>query len=260
MKAIILAAGRGSRLLTLTNDRPKCLVELNGKSLLDWQIEALRGAGVNDILVVRGYCKEQIVGDFETRENSRWHETSMVVTLMAAKDWLLSSECIVSYSDIVYPVEAVKRLMQKDSAKLSILYDSNWLELWQQRFEDPLSDAESFKIDAQGRLVGIGCKNVSTPEIQGQYMGLTRVGASLAPELVSFYRGLGAHELPDGRTLDNMYMTDFLQALIDHGHRLQAVPVDGGWLEVDSGEDLALYARLYATGALRALCDLDGTQ
>ena len=233
MKAIILAAGRGSRLLTLTNDRPKCLVELNGKSLLDWQIEALRGAGVNDILVVRGYCKEQIVGDFETRENSRWHETSMVVTLMAAKDWLLSSECIVSYSDIVYPVEAVKRLMQKDSAKLSILYDSNWLELWQQRFEDPLSDAESFKIDAQGRLVGIGCKNVSTQEIQGQYMGLlkfTPEAARLVFDMLDTNQELA----------DRLDMTALLQKLIDRRQTIQAVPWNGEWCEVDSQRDLEI--------------------
>ncbi len=77
MKAIILAAGRGSRLLSLTDDRPKCLVELYGKPLLDWQIKALRDAGIQDITVVRGYLKDKITGEFETLENPRWFKTNI---------------------------------------------------------------------------------------------------------------------------------------------------------------------------------------
>ena len=60
MNAIILAAGKGERLQPLTNDKPKCLVELFGKSLLEWQIEAFQSSGITDITIVSGYKSDLI--------------------------------------------------------------------------------------------------------------------------------------------------------------------------------------------------------
>ena len=60
MKAIIIAAGMGSRLNPLTNDKPKCMLELNGKTLLQHQIRALREAGIDRVALVKGYKKEAI--------------------------------------------------------------------------------------------------------------------------------------------------------------------------------------------------------
>ena len=101
MKAIILAAGRGSRMKSLTDEKPKCLIELNGKPLLEWQLEALRGAGIEDIAIVTGYKKE-LLHRYGLKEfhNSLWAETQMVSSLMCANEWLQQSECVVSYSDI----------------------------------------------------------------------------------------------------------------------------------------------------------------
>lgn len=239
MKAIILAAGRGSRLYELTKDRPKCLVMLRGRPLLEWQIKALRESGIQDILVVRGYCKDQITGNFETTENPRWDQTNMVSTLMAARDWLKSSPCIVSYADIVYPCQAVKRLIQEDSP-LTILYDSNWLELWQQRFDDPFSDAESFRLDEQGYLVDIGRKNVSAREIQGQYMGLLK----FTPESAGCVFNLLDY---NPELCDRLDMTALLRLLIEKGKAIRAVPWDGQWCEVDSQDDLQVAKEITKT-------------
>ena len=97
MKAIILAAGRGSRMRELTNERPKCLVELKGKSLLDWQLEALREAGIKKIAIVTGYKREMLAyrGLVEFH-NTRWAETQMVSSLACAAHWLKTGPCIVS--------------------------------------------------------------------------------------------------------------------------------------------------------------------
>ena len=59
-KAIILSAGKGSRLLPLTAERPKCLIDLNGRSLLEWQLDVLRGAGIAEIVVVTGFAEETV--------------------------------------------------------------------------------------------------------------------------------------------------------------------------------------------------------
>lgn len=101
MKAIILAAGRGSRMKGLTDDRPKCLVELEGKPLLDRQIQALGEAGCDEIAIVTGYRRDQLMNrGLVEFSNERWSETNMVSSLACAEDWLQSSPCIVSYSDI----------------------------------------------------------------------------------------------------------------------------------------------------------------
>ncbi len=100
MKAIILAAGRGSRMNHLTDDIPKCLVKLNGKSLLSRQIESLRKAGISEIGIVTGYKHELLrnVADFEFH-NPHWADTNMVSSLVCADSWLRYEPCIVSYSD-----------------------------------------------------------------------------------------------------------------------------------------------------------------
>src|SRR5262249_61394707 len=85
MRAIILAAGRGSRLGPLGDGRPKCLVELSGKPLVERQVAALRGGGVSEIGIVRGYRLQmiQLPGGVYF-ENPRWSETNMVSSLCAA--------------------------------------------------------------------------------------------------------------------------------------------------------------------------------
>jgi len=229
VKAIILAAGRGSRLLSLTDDRPKCLVELNGQALLEWQLHALRGAGVKDITVVRGYLKNQITGNFEIKENPRWHETNMVATLMVAREWLEQYPCIVSYADIVYPIQAIRVLLQDDSL-LSLLYDPNWLALWKKRFDDPLSDAESFMLE-QDVLQDIGRSNVSLGEIQGQYMGLLKFTPQSAKWIFDILD-------KDQEVHDKLDMTALLQLLLQKGKTIKAIAWNGPWCEVDSQKDL----------------------
>ena len=91
MKAIILAAGRGSRLNNITDEKPKCLVNILGKPILEWQIEALNRSDVEDITVICGYRKDQISGNFITLENPRWNRTNMVSTLRSETERITSS-------------------------------------------------------------------------------------------------------------------------------------------------------------------------
>ncbi|MBF0128245.1 MAG: phosphocholine cytidylyltransferase family protein, partial [Magnetococcales bacterium] len=155
MKAIVLAAGRGSRMGDLTDDRPKCLVELGGRPLLEWQLAALRGAGIREIAIVTGYKSGMLRGRGLTGfHNPRWETTNMVSSLACAGTWLREGPCIVSYSDIFYEASAVSSLMAS-SAELAVTYDPGWLPLWEKRFGDPLRDAETFRLDGEGRLLEI---------------------------------------------------------------------------------------------------------
>lgn len=236
MKAIILAAGRGSRMKGLTEERPKCLVELRGKPLLDWQLKALREAGIGDIAIVTGYKRELLAtrGLVEFH-NPRWSETNMVASLEAAAPWLEREPCLVSYSDIFYDASAVRALAES-RASLAVTYDTNWRALWEKRFADPLVDAETFRMKPDGTLAEIGNKPRTVDEIQGQYMGLLRFTPEGWAEILRIRAGLAPAER------DRMHMTGTLQKVIEAGRvPVAAVPYAGEWGEVDSEEDLAAY-------------------
>lgn len=236
MKAIILAAGRGSRMKSLTDERPKCLVELRGKPLLEWQLESLRAAGISDIAVVTGYKRELLAGrGLSEFHNPRWAETNMVSSLACAESWLQGEPCIVSYSDIFYSPVAVQSLINCE-ATLAVTYDPNWLQLWTERFGDPLLDAETFRLSATNTLAEIGNKPQSVDDVQGQYMGLLRFTSEGWAEVVR----LRAELSPQQR--DSMHMTNTLQRVIDAGRvQIEAVAYTGEWGEVDSSEDLSVY-------------------
>lgn len=236
MKAIILAAGRGSRMGDMTADQPKCLTKINGVTLLDRQLAALRDAGVDEIGIVTGY-QRQALADRGLREfhNPDWAETNMVSSLACARSWLLEAPCIVSYSDIFYQAQAVRSLMDETSA-LALTYDPNWLSLWGARFSDPLSDAETFKLAPDGTLLEIGEKPQTVQEVQGQYMGLLR----FTPEGWNALQAMRASLTVDA--CKRMHMTGALQRLIQTGGiPIRAIPYTGQWGEVDSQDDLAVY-------------------
>jgi len=236
MKAIILAAGRGSRMATMTDARPKCLVEFRGKTLLDWQLAAIREAGITEIGIVSGYLR-QMLSEYGLLEfhNRRWAETNMVSSLECATEWLQTDHCIVSYSDIFYEFTAVQSLM-KTKAPLAVTYDPNWLQLWQRRFDNPISDAETFRLNPDGTLLEIGNKPDSVDEVQGQYMGLLRFSPEGWEEITRIRSQMSAEEQ------DRMHMTGTLQRIIQAGRiPVSAIPYWGKWGEVDSIEDLKSY-------------------
>lgn len=237
MKAIILAAGRGSRMGNLTTDHPKGMIPVNGKTLLEWQMEALRKAGIHDIYIVRGYMGHAIpYSAVKYLENSQWESTNMVSSLLVASDLLASDACVISYADIIYTDEAVIKLIN-GMGDLRITYDENWLELWSKRFANPLSDAETFRLSRDGTLLEIGKKTISIEDIQGQYMGLLYFEPTGWQKIISLLSNKSADEI---RTLD---MTTLLSTVIVN-HKVHAVKVSDPWFEFDSLHDLQIFTGL----------------
>jgi choline kinase len=245
MRAFILAAGRGSRLGHLGADRPKCLVTLAGKPLIERQIWALRLGGADEIGVVRGYRAEMI--DFPGLSyfiNERWAETNMVMSLARAATWLRSGPVIVSYGDIFYRSELVRGLAGA-SGPLVVCFDRVWRQLWTRRFADPLADAETFRINSDGQLLEIGGRTTRIEDIQGQYMGLFK----FTPPAWSIVEALLA--TLDGPVRDKLDVTGLLRRLLA-GKELSIATfgAEGEWGEVDNQEDVALYEEMARRGEL----------
>ncbi len=258
MQALILAAGQGSRLRPYTDDRPKALVPLAGYSLLERQLAVFKACGIGDVTVLGGYRAETLSTALGVQVilNPAFETTNMVHSLFCAESLFHTAEdLLISYGDIVYEPRVLEALLACD-APLALTVDTEWRSYWELRQEDPLQDAETLKLDATGRLLELGEKPKGYEDIQAQYMGLIRFrGDQLAP-ILAFYQAMDRTRTYDGRAFGQMFMTRFLQELIDAGWPIQAVPVAHGWLEVDTVQDLTLYEAMAREGTLSTFCDL----
>ncbi len=233
-RGLILAAGRGTRLRPFTDARPKCLVSLGGRTLLDWQLDALRKADVHDIAVVVGYRAAQVRSrGGATFVNPAFATTNMVASLWCARAWIRAAPCIVSYGDIVFHPSIVSALVNA-SHSIAIAYDVAWRVLWEARFDQPEDDAESLRV-VRGYVMDIGDPINDRAAVDGQYIGLLRFTPSGWRRVERGLRQLGERGI---RRLD---MTGLLARLIDAGIRVGAVAIAGRWCEVDSAQDIALY-------------------
>jgi choline kinase len=239
MKAILLAAGRGSRLQQLTANRPKCLVEFNGRPLVEHTIQSLRLGGISEVGIVAGYRREMLEVYADVMfVNERWESTGIFHSLSQAAEWLERESCIVSYSDIFYPPELVEDMIHSHG-DIAVAYDPQAVALWERRFDDPLSDMEQFVLGSGQSIEVIGGRAANLAQVQGQYMGLLR----LTPE---GWNALSEQQrrLEDAKR-DTVDMTSLLSNAMQNGVRLQGVPTHGPWGEIDCPSDIQLYQTMY---------------
>jgi choline kinase len=236
MKALILAAGRGRRMGQLTSDAPKALLKVGHIPLLRHALNALSAAGIKEVGIVTGYQAELLAWpEFSRRfHNGDWETTNMVYSLNCAREWLASGETLVCYSDILFQPATILRLMQTPG-DLAIANNLNWREVWSKRFQDPLSDAETFKKNSEGKLVEIGMKPKTMDDIQGQYMGLLKFTAQGWERVARFL-----DSLPKER-FAKIDMTSTLNELLNLGLPIASADISEPWFEFDSEEDLRVY-------------------
>lgn len=239
MRAIILAAGRGKRMGNLTENYPKCMLPLHDKPLIEWQIQAMQKAGITEIAIIKGYKGNTLTYPVNYFNNPRWEETNMLSTLCCAEEWLYNYTCLVSYSDIVYDSEVVKKLIHSHE-DITISFDPNWLQLWKQRFQDPLCDAEIFKYE-NNKLIDIGGKAEELHEIQGQYMGLLKFTANGWREIKRFLHKLSTENI---KKLD---MTSLLKLMLKNDCEISVVAIDTPWCEIDNITDYQLCQKIFVS-------------
>jgi L-glutamine-phosphate cytidylyltransferase len=237
---VILAAGQGSRLMPLTSDKPKCMVEFRGRPIIDYLLDAFDKTDLQEVVVVTGYKRRVLETHLQSRNiifynNPVFDQTNMVSTLFAAEKKLVQ-DFIVSYSDIIYGPSVLQKIANA-RLDISVVVDNRWRDLWEMRMDDPLSDAESLKIE-NGRIVDIGRSGVTYEDIDGQYIGLVKFpSASMSVVRETACELIGEDLL----TPNNVYMTNLLQALIKKGVSVRPIFIDGGWVEIDSRDDLDAY-------------------
>lgn len=127
--AVILSAGQGSRLLPLTIDRPKCLIKVGGKAIIDHQLDALAAAGVRRRIVVGGYRADRLAahlaargGDAELRINPFWAVSSSIGSVWAARD-ALAGDFVIVNGDTVYTPELIRAGLADDAPGIGLFVE-----------------------------------------------------------------------------------------------------------------------------------------
>jgi len=239
IKAIIIAGGMSSRLMELTDDKPKCMLEINGKTILQRQIETFHKCGISDITVIRGYKSEKInYTSVKYVYNKNYRRNNILESLMYAESEM-DEELVVSYSDILYEKEVVDKLLRSE-ADISLIVDTDWIGQYKDRFQHPIEEAENVVVK-DNNIVKLG-KSINVNEAYGEFIGLakfTKKGADiLKKEHMRVKKQIGSNSpFHEALSLEKAYLTDMIQELIDKGYTVKNVDIKGKWMELDTIED-----------------------
>ena len=246
MKAIIIGAGRGRRLMPTTADTPKCYAEVNGRRLLEWTVAAFAGAGVTDICFIGGYQIEKVQRDFPKftfRQNSGWEQNNILLSLMHAEDQM-SDGFICCYSDILFTSDVVERVRQSP-ADIALSVDTCWLERYQHRTQHPPDDAEKVQVE-NGRVTRVH-RAIAPPEAHGEYTGIAKFSAAGARQLCdAFHRArarFAGQPFREAAVFEKAYLIHLYQEMIEAGVVMAHADTPGNYMEVDTQEDFDLARR-----------------
>lgn len=247
MQVIVIAAGRGSRLMPTTADVPKCYAEVQGKRMLDWALEAFQQNGLNKICFIGGYLIDRVRRDypqFEFRENVDWQNNNIMASLMYARD-LMDQPFLCCYSDILFSSNVIQHLL-KSPADGALGVDTDWLTRYEARSQHPSDDAE--KVTVGDGLVTRVHRSIPESAAYGEFIGIAKFSARGAEQLKEHY-DLRLSEYAnkpwrEAKVFEKAYLIHLLQDMIETGAEFAHVDTHGGYIEVDTQEDFD-YARKY---------------
>ena len=241
MKAIILAAGQGTRLKKYTENLPKGMLQFMGKTIIERQIEVYKRANITDIIIITGFAADKIKYEgVKYYKNPDFATTNMVESLLKAKEEF-DDEIIVSYSDILFSDEMLQGMFN-EKGDFIVAVDDNWKEYWQARYGKVDFDTESLEIDENDNIISLGQNAPCIDEIDARYIGLlkfSRNGLKRITDILDRDYPLFMDKpwMLSGKHIKQAYMTDLLMALIKEGYKVKASHYKNGWIEFDTNED-----------------------
>ena len=248
MNAIILAAGSGIRLGQHTQDIPKVLLDINGKSILDRQISSLRDNGIDKIFVVTGYKKERhIRKDVEYFFNSKYSETDQLGSLMIAREKIFDDVLII-FGDIIFDCNVLQQVLASNR-DISIAIDLDWEKSYDERSDNPKSLADKVLIEDQ-KIKKISAKKISSEQKNevGEFLGIIKLSANGSKIFIKKYEELEkthTGRFHDAHSLIKAKLVDILQELLDFKIGIFPIIIDGKWCEIDTPNDLERARKIF---------------
>lgn len=250
--AIIIAAGFEPALLPLIKDRPKAMLDIRGRTLLERQIEILNACNIKDIVVVRGYRKDAFtLTTPRYYDNDEYADTGEVYSLFRAEPEL-RGRVVVLYSDVLFDQGILEKLL-KAEGDVNVVVDRAWYDhernglVPQRPYEDlvvteqaPNGGYRYLSGGSNARILRVG-HDLPREECDGEFIGLLM----LSPEGCEAVRRVYGEacrqdrDRPFGEAsrLQHAKLTDLFQHLIDAGVDIHGVDIYKGWTEIDTFED-----------------------
>jgi len=240
MKAIILSAGCSSRLGDLTKELPKSLVDVNGKSIIQRQIETFRNNGIKEIIVIVGPNKDKFqLNDVEYVIDKNFHEHEQLLSLMTASKHF-QNDVVISFGDVIVDNNIMKQIVES-TYDIGIAIDLKWEKNYDNRSQHPKSEADLALIKSN-KITKIK-KNLNFIENHqlGEFLGIMKLSdLGLKKFLDVFERLNSSHEgkFHDAPSFQKAYLTDMIDELIQTNEVVNPIFIDGVWFEIDTIEDL----------------------
>lgn len=240
MRAIIIGAGRGIRLMPTTADTPKCFAQVGDRRILDWTLGAFRDHDVEDIAFIGGYQIEKVreaYPEFTFRHNDNWENNNILASLFYAED-LMDEPFICCYSDILFRSSVVEAL-QASEGDMVLSVDTAWLQRYENRTQHPSDDAE--KVTASNGLVTRVHRGIEEADAYGEYTGVAKFTVDGAARLREHYHrcrdAYVGKPFREAKSFEKAYLIHLFQEMIEAGEEFGHVDTDGGYIEVDTQED-----------------------
>lgn len=242
MKTIVIGAGRGLRMMPETQSIPKCLIEgINGQRVLDWILDSLKCAGINDVVFVGGYQIKKVMQAYpqmQFYENINWPDNNVLASLMVAEREM-DMGFMASYSDILYGSRIVKQLIGHN-AEIALVVDKSWRSRYIGRTLKGEDQAEKVIIE-NGQIVEIG-RHIPADRADGEFIGLAKFSQQAACKMRNRYHEICASDgkgpFQTAPSIHEAYLTDMIQELIDLGIQVNPIETSGDWAELDTVQDL----------------------
>jgi len=239
-KALIIAAGLGSRLKNHTENLPKCMLDFGGKTLLQRQLDSYKECGVKDISLIRGYKKEKInYKGLKYFENTDYKNNNILNSIFYAEK-VINGNIIISYSDILFDSSVVERTLNSNH-DISVVVDIDWRGYYVGRKDHPISEAENVIFNSNNEVEKIGKINTGNEEVHGEFIGMIKLsnrGTEIFKEHFHRLKKIYWNKpFQRAKIFQKAYLTDFIQELVDIGIKVHCVIIESGWKEIDTVED-----------------------
>ena len=248
MNAIIIAGGNSTRIRPLSNEIPKTMIEIYGKSILEKQIELFQRYGISDITVVTGYQNEKInLPNITCIKNEKYKSTNINEGLFCAKA-KLNDSVVIAYGDLMFEYEVLERILNF-KGDIGVGVRLNWKPHYKGRTLHPISEAENVVIE-NNKIVKIR-KNISKCEknqIIGEFIGIMKISKNASDILVQKYLELEKSHIGkfhNAPSLKQAYITDMLQEIIDSDYLVEPVIIEGKWCEIDTIQDIEYAKQIF---------------
>ena len=248
MKAVFIAAGQGSRLGSLTNDLPKPLVDVNGKSIIERQIDLLHKKNINDIVIVTGYKKEKFTfKNIEYVFNPNFLIDEQAGSLMSARQ-KFSGDVLVMFGDILFDEQILEQVLNANG-QISIAIDKDWEKSYEERNDNPIDKADKVLLK-NNKIIKISAEQIRAEQNvdTGELLGIMKLSSEGSKILIEHYEKLENNhtgKFHDAESFKKAKFVDILQELISTGIDINPIVISGNWCEIDTPDDLTRAKKIF---------------